>query len=46
MCREIACHARIVPRVMNEGEKQLGIKPGETTRDMEYYPDPNAGIPE
>ena len=46
ICRGTACHVRGAPRVMNEEEKRLGIKPGETTGDMEYSLDPVAGIPE
>jgi NADH:ubiquinone oxidoreductase subunit E len=35
-CRGTACHVRGGGRVLKEIEKQLGIKPGETTEDMEY----------
>ena len=35
-CRGTACHVRGGGRVLREIEKQLGIKAGETTRDMEY----------
>ncbi len=36
VCRGTACHVRGVPRILDEVEKQLGIKPGETTEDLEY----------
>jgi NADH:ubiquinone oxidoreductase subunit E len=36
MCRGTACHVRGATRVLNELEKQLGIKAGETTDDLEY----------
>ncbi len=36
VCRGTACHIRGAPRILNEVEKQLGIKPGETTDDLEY----------
>jgi NADH:ubiquinone oxidoreductase subunit E len=35
-CRGTACHVRGGERVLSEIEKQLGIRPGETTKDMEY----------
>jgi NADH:ubiquinone oxidoreductase subunit E len=35
-CRGTACHVRGGGRVLREIEKKLGIKPGETTPDMEY----------
>jgi NADH:ubiquinone oxidoreductase subunit E len=35
-CRGTACHVRGGGRVLREIEKQLGIKAGETTPDMEY----------
>jgi len=35
-CRGTACHVRGGERVLREIEKQLGIRPGETTKDMEY----------
>ena len=35
-CRGTACHVRGGPRVLEEIEKQLGIKEGETTPDMEF----------
>ena len=36
VCRGTACHVRGGARILREVEKQLGIKPGETTEDMEY----------
>jgi NADH-quinone oxidoreductase subunit E len=36
MCRGTACHVRGASKVLAEMEKQLGIKAGETTPDMEY----------
>ena len=36
VCRGTACHVRDGARVLREVEKQLGIKPGETTDDLEY----------
>jgi len=36
ICRGTACHVRGAPRILDEVEKQLGIKPGETTDDLEY----------
>ena len=36
VCRGTACHVRGGVRVLNEVERQLGIKPGETTDDLEY----------
>jgi NADH-quinone oxidoreductase subunit E len=35
-CRGTACHVRGAGKVLAELEKQLGIKAGETTEDMEY----------
>jgi len=34
MCRGTACHVRGAPRMLEEVEKRLGIKEGETTPDM------------
>ena len=31
-----ACHAKGAPRVLEEIERRLGIKSGETTEDMRY----------
>jgi len=36
VCRGTACHVRGGAQVLREVEKQLGIKPGETTEDLEY----------
>jgi len=36
VCRGTACHVRGAPRILDEVEKQLGIKPGETTVDLKY----------
>ncbi len=36
MCRGTACHVRGGAQVLREVEKRLGIKPGETTDDLEY----------
>ena len=36
ICRGTACHVRGAGKVLSEMEKQLGIKAGETTDDMEY----------
>jgi NADH-quinone oxidoreductase subunit E len=36
VCRGTACHVRGGANVLQAVQKRLGIKPGETTRDMEY----------
>jgi len=36
VCRGTACHVRGAPQILAEVERQLGIKEGETTPDMEY----------
>lgn len=36
VCRGTSCHVRGAPRILKEIEKQLGIKEGETTDDLEY----------
>ena len=36
ICRGTACHVRGAAKVLTELEKQLGIKAGETTDDLEY----------
>lgn len=36
ICRGTACHVRGASKVLSEMEKRLGIKPGETTNDLEY----------
>ena len=36
VCRGTACHVRGGARILREAEKQLGIKPGESTPDFEF----------
>ena len=36
VCSGTACHVRGKEAILDELEKQLGIGPGETTRDLEY----------
>jgi len=36
VCLGTACHVRGAPSILNELERQLGIKSGETTEDMEF----------
>jgi len=36
VCRGTACHVRGGARILRELERRLGIKPGETTDDLEY----------
>lgn len=36
VCRGTACHVKGGARILSEIEHRLGIKPGETTPDMEY----------
>ena len=36
VCRGTACHVRGVAKILSEIEKQLDIKPGETTGDLKY----------
>jgi NADH-quinone oxidoreductase subunit E len=36
VCRGTACHVRNGSHILHAIEKRLGIKPGETTPDMEY----------
>jgi NADH-quinone oxidoreductase subunit E len=36
VCRGTACHVRGGARILREVERQLAVKPGETTADMEY----------
>lgn len=36
VCRGTACHVRGAPRILQEIEKQLGIKEGETTPDLSH----------
>ena len=44
VCRGTACHVRGAPRILEAVEKQLGIKEGETTPDLEYSLDTVACI--
>lgn len=36
VCMGTACHVRGAPKVLEEFERKLGIKPGETTEDQEF----------
>ena len=36
VCRGTACHVRGGAHILHQVEKRLGIKAGETTKDMEY----------
>ena len=36
VCMGTACHVRGAPKIAEEFERQLGIKPGETTADMKF----------
>ncbi len=36
VCRGTACHVKGAPRILEELEKQLGIKEDETTLDLEF----------
>jgi len=36
VCRGTACHVRGGARILREVEKRLGIKPEQTTEDLEY----------
>ena len=36
VCRGTACHVKGAPRILEEIEKQLNVKEGETTPDLEY----------
>jgi NADH-quinone oxidoreductase subunit E len=36
LCRGTACHVKGAPRILEEIERVLGIKDGETTPDLEY----------
>lgn len=36
VCRGTACHVRGGARILREVERRLGLKPGETSSDMEY----------
>jgi NADH-quinone oxidoreductase subunit E len=36
VCMGTACHVRGAPAVLDEFKRQLGIEPGQTTKDMQY----------
>ena len=36
VCRGTACHVRGGARILREVERKLGVKPGQTTDDLEY----------
>jgi NADH-quinone oxidoreductase subunit E len=36
VCRGTACHVRGGAHILHQVEKRLGVKPGQTTKDMEY----------
>lgn len=36
VCLGTACHVRGAPAVLDEVERELGVKPGETTEDMRF----------
>ncbi len=36
LCRGTACHVRGAAKILAETEKQMGIKAGETTEDLEW----------
>ncbi|MCX8015247.1 MAG: NADH-quinone oxidoreductase subunit NuoE [candidate division WOR-3 bacterium] len=36
VCMGTACHVRGAPRILEEFERQLNIKPGETTQDRQF----------
>ncbi|MFC2018402.1 NADH-quinone oxidoreductase subunit NuoE [Chloroflexota bacterium] len=36
ICRGTACYVRGAAQILDETEKKLGIKPGETSEDLEY----------
>jgi NADH-quinone oxidoreductase subunit E len=36
VCRGTACHVRGGSNILDQLQKRLGIKPGQTTKDMEY----------
>lgn len=36
VCRGTACHIRGAPQIVNEIEKTIGLKEGETSKDLEY----------
>lgn len=44
VCRGTGCHVNGAPRILEEIERHLGIKEGETTADLEYSLDTVACI--
>ncbi|MDP6685652.1 MAG: NADH-quinone oxidoreductase subunit NuoE [Candidatus Omnitrophota bacterium] len=44
VCRGTACHVRGAPRILEAVERRLGVREGETTKDMEYSVDTVACI--
>ena len=36
VCLGTACHLKGAPRIVSELERDLGVKPGETTKDLKY----------
>ena len=36
VCLGTACHVRGAPAVLDEVKRQMGIEPGETTKDMQF----------
>ncbi|MDK2784344.1 MAG: NADH-quinone oxidoreductase subunit, partial [Bacillota bacterium] len=42
VCQGTACHVRGGARILAEVEKELGIKPGETTEDLRFSLEPVA----
>lgn len=36
LCRGTACHVKNAPKILEEIENQIGIKAGETRKDLEY----------
>ena len=36
VCLGTACHVRGSPRILDEFERRLGIKAGETTKDLKF----------
>ena len=44
VCRGTACYVRGAPRILEEVERRLGIREGETTKDLEYTIDTVACI--
>ncbi|MFC1623984.1 NADH-quinone oxidoreductase subunit NuoE [Candidatus Omnitrophota bacterium] len=44
VCRGTACHVRGAPQILREVERQLGVREGETTKDLEYTVDTVACI--